>query len=652
MTEQCKRAYRIEAPLFTTLDRTSFSFAFEIAYRRPPRPGWIETLSPRDPEGDRVAFRLRALLDRLLADRKRRADLSLPDPAFSLLVEPVRSFLDDVTTGPPGTNGRPFLFLASGAESDADSRRAWFHRGESWEYEYEGCTTVLEVPADRRVAELRIRDSFCAFDSGRLFYILTFTQSEAEDATARGTLDEYGVLQLQQLALRPKQDATDLRCAGFSDGAIDPVPLVAFAEHRLRAIESDVSDVPNGIRDIIVPYGLAGHKLERQPVKAEGLHRLCIGIESDDMFAVASCAIEMYEGGKRDAAYLDAARQAPAAGGADEAPEETPAQAVLRLDAAWRDSCRDPGETCEYHVSADGEDFERPLLAIAGMVQGVPDFPAQDDSEIHDSTRPTAKSVESALFTHPRLMIEIAKSWRSYQRGRGELGTCPYLLLTFLVAVHDELVVRELEERIETMIYAAPRRITPGRWLRAGAAGLWRRVRALLGQAPAPFSAARASPMADVRDVLDHADSMFLSNVGILESNIRRRLELFRWASIHRSGNIFRYPKETAALAAVRAASGTEARFNEAHDMVDRIESLVEDVSGLRSSYAERRTNTILFALAILGIVQLPVNLAQSVREWPFLNALYRRHVIDGLGIPGPLPAPSPDQESRPSKSS
>ncbi len=170
--------------------------------------------------------------------------------------------------------------------------------------------------------------------------------------------------------------------------------------------------------------------------------------------------------------------------------------------------------------------------------------------------------------------------------------------------------------------------------------------------------------MADVRNVLDRADEMFLTNVGILESNIRRRLELFRWASIHRSGNIFRYPKETAALAAVRAKSGTETRFQDAHATVDRIEALVEDVSGLRSSYAERRTNTILFVLAVMGIVQLPNNLVASMEMQNELTDLYRQYLVDPFPINGPVPldgpwlkpkpspSPSPrDQDSRPSKS-
>ena len=260
------------------------------------------------------------------------------------------------------------------------------------------------------------------------------------------------------------------------------------------------------------------------------------------------------------------------------------------------------------------------------------------------------------------MMIEIAKSWRSYQRGRPKLGTCPYLLLTFLVAVHDELVVSELEKGIGDMIYAPRRSFSLRRWMGAQFARLIRPVFRLFGATRLRFDHARSRPMADVRDVLDRADEMFLTNVGILEQNIRRRLELFRWASIHRSGNIFRYPKETAALAAVRAKSGTETRFKDAHETVDRIESLVEDVSGLRSSYAERRTNTILFILAIMGIVQLPNNLVASMGMQNELADLYRRYLVDPFPINGPVPldgpwlkpepSPSPEpQDKRPSKS-
>jgi len=43
-----------------------------------------------------------------------------------------------VTTGPPGTNGRPLFFAASGRDPDDDSRIVRLLRPPDWRYDFEG----------------------------------------------------------------------------------------------------------------------------------------------------------------------------------------------------------------------------------------------------------------------------------------------------------------------------------------------------------------------------------------------------------------------------------------------------------------------------------------------------------------------------------
>jgi hypothetical protein len=193
-------------------------------------------------------------------------------------------------------------------------------------------------------------------------------------------------------------------------------------------------------------------------------------------------------------------------------------------------------------------------------------------------------SVESAIYTHPRFVLEVAKSWRSFNAARPAIGTCPYLLLMFVVSLHDELVVAEMERVIDDLIY------------RPGAHG---------GQRT------RSYPMSDVRSILIHAKAMFGEQEAILQANLHQRLELFRWSSVHRSGNIFRYPKERGALEAIQKAMATGTRFDRAHNTIDRMESLVEDVANLKSAYASRRTNGLLLLLAIVGVIGIPKSLKE-----------------------------------------
>ena len=111
-----------ETAFFDDLDSASLSFAFELA-------------AP-----SRTALRLEEIAEALAGQgRKWKGQARHIRPAD-------RSgplFLDDVTTGPPGTNGRPLFFAASGSGPDDESRKVALCRPERWTYEFEGETTEL-----------------------------------------------------------------------------------------------------------------------------------------------------------------------------------------------------------------------------------------------------------------------------------------------------------------------------------------------------------------------------------------------------------------------------------------------------------------------------------------------------------------------------
>lgn len=544
-----------EVAVFPDLGAASFSFAFELIGRRFGARGKA-----------RSAYRLLALSEEMEHDA---ATAGPDDPDLhGLLVEPMRSFLDDVTNGPPGVNGRPLLFLASGADKEDASRRVFLIRPEHWDYDYEGEVTRLHVPREHQRIEMRLRDSFCVFESGRIYYVLTLTQAEGA-----APLDEYAALHLEQLLLK-KIRAAQSGYLGFEwpHGAPGKLSLVDLANERLKSLkEPERGDPPNGIAHIMKPYGLLAKGQFHETLGSTNLSSLCVAIENPVMLEAADHAWHRF----------DAERKEPA-----------PAEPASLIGAgnAWADACTGLGIAEDDRHRQKGNPIPRPVLAIAGLATGVPDFPYQDDSEVHDSTRTAARSIEAALYTHPRFMLEIGKSWRSFQEGRDDIGTCPYLLMTWLVTVHDEETVSDMERMLEDMIYDPDGK------------------RAKLSKK----ERSRAEPLADVMRLMRSASSPWGQNTGVQERNLERRLELFRWESIHRCGNMFRYPKEKAALAAVRAAMGTDDRFSEVHATLDRFESLVEDVESLASSYSERRTNRLLGALAVLGLVSIPGNLAQG----------------------------------------
>lgn len=533
-----------EIAIFPDLDASSFCFAFELIPRHAGKKG-----------PHRTAYRLLALARELEQARESHAR-DEPD-IHRILVEPVRSFLDDVTNGPPGVNGRPLLFLASGAGPNDPSRAVTLVRPPSWDYEFEGEVTRLHVPEERQRNEMRLRDSFCFFESGRAYYVLTLTQPGRQ-------IDEYSAIHLEQLSLDPEHAARS-EYLGFEwAGAPGLLSLLDLANARLRSLrEPAASDPPNGIRDLMRPYGLLAPGQSHERFSPRHLAGLCVGIEDPTLQLSAHHAYEL----------LDAERTGP---------ELDLPDPVYHADFVWKSAC----SSSEVHQQ-DGNEIPRPLLAVAGLATGVPDFPYQDESEVHDSTRAISRSLDHALFIHPRFMFEVGKKWRSFDKGADSIGLCPYLFLTWMVCIHDEATVAQMEHLLEDMIYDPD-----------GKQGALPRNRR-----------SRADPLADVMQLLNSASNPFGHSTAVLQRNLERRLELFRWESIHQTGNLFRYAKEKAALAAVRAAMGTTGRFEEVHATLDRLENLVEDVSNLASSYAERRTNRLLGALALLGVVGVPATL-------------------------------------------
>lgn len=535
----------VEAPVFTGVTTATFSFAFELDF---------------DASGDveRAAIRL----EQVQADLEKRNNASV----HAQLVEPVRSFLDDVTTGPPGRNGRPLLVTCSGAAAQSADRAVTMIRPAAWHYRAEGQRTELVAPnGAERVVPMRLHDAICAFESGRVFYILSLVLPEEGAAT-----DEYAVLQLEQLALRPSELIDQADYLAFNWGG-ERRSLLELANARLASLAAADAARPNAVADVLCKFEMARDGERRMQFVCDDLKGLCIGIESEDLLKVA--------------------RRATAALG-----DEGSAQSSL--------PCLQGNNA---HADCNN-DFDRELLAFAGIVQGVEDFPFQDESEIHDSTRPTALSIEAALYAHPRFLIEIGKGWRSYHMARPKLGSCPYLLLTWLVALHDELVVSRTEVRIDEMVYG-----TSGHNY-------------------------RPVPLADLAAVLSDARKLFGGDTaGLVEANLRRRFDLFRWLTINRSSNVFRYPKERETLSAVQTAMGTAGRFERANDMVDRIESLVEDASALRSTYAERRTNAMLLIIAVLSVFSvsddLQRHLGLSENDPRFFVTVAALLIVSGLAL-------------------
>jgi GNAT superfamily N-acetyltransferase len=537
-----------ESPALAGIASFSVAYIFELAIDRPRRAGPMR------------AFRLDAIHRALdpdepaLAKSRNASDQARVRSAFEALLEPLESYHDDVTTGPPGRGGRPLVFGAEGPEDVSPSRAVTLVRPARWRYAAEGRRVELHGPEDEaaRSVALEFRDTFCAFESGRLFYMISVQPA------AGAAIDEYTVIQLQKLG-HPTSTTEALReTMRFRWGGAE-LSLMALIKARLAALEGSKDATPNGLRDVVKKEILEqGEKIA--PLDWSRLRGMVIGIEDEAVFDAVK-------------ATQDTSDAIAACGGC-----------VLVAEP------QDRAATPPPHLDETMPEPGRRALALAGVLQAVPDFPFQDGPEIWDSTRRIHGDGETyAIFSHPHFVVEVSTDWRSLRDARACLAHCPYLLLTWLVAAHDEIIVTEMEDQLGDLIYG------------------WNET-----------ADHRAEPLAGLRKTLKTISRQLLPGPSrALRRSLELRLELFRRLTVNRSRYIFRYETEASVLAAMSEARGTSARFDRALDLLDRYESIVEDIQGLGQMESDRRLNVILGLVALIGVISVFAEW-NSTGWWPF----------------------------------
>lgn len=551
----------LESPSLKDVSSFSIAYIFELQIERPKRAGPMR------------AFRLDAIHRALDPDDeamrlKRSPEQQAKTRAmFEALLEPLESYHDDVTAGPPGRGGRPLVFGAEGPEDVSPGRAVQLTRPARWRYAAEGRRVEMIAEESRRTLALEFRDTFCAFESGRLFYMISFEPAE------RQAIDEYGIIQLQKLghptwSTESLRDLMRFRWLGQDHG------LMALIEARIAQLDADKSAEPNGLRDVVKTQILeAGETLA--PLDWSRLRGMVVGVEDTEAFQ----------------AVLDTADTSDVIA--------TCGGSVLVSLPQDRTAPPPP------HIDPGMPDAGRRALALAGILQSVPDFPFQGGSEIWDSTRKIHGDGESyAIFSHPHFVVEVSTDWRSMRDARSCLAHCPYLMLTWMVAAHDEIIVTEMEDQFSELLYG------------------W-----------GGTEAHRSEPLADLSRTLRTISRQLISGPSrAFRRSLHLRLDLFRRLTVNRSRTIFRYEAEITTLAAMSEARGTNARFDRVLDLLDRYENMVEDIQGLGQMESDRRLNVILGIVALMGTISVAADLNQS-GWWPFRDGDPTAILFKGAGI-------------------
>lgn len=564
-------AYKyFETPAFEDVTRYAISFVFELHLTTPKQVG-------ARGKNSHHAFRLESISRALEPDAEAKNDAHREHRAqvYRSLFEPVESFHDDITSGAPGRGGRPLAFLARGRQDldhqeNNDEDAVTLIRPRTWTYRAEGATIEMHAPADEtgRTLKLLMRDSFFVFESGRIYYILSLLPPDDGSAP----LSEYALIQLMKLVY-PHFGTTALRDALRFRAGQEEHNLINLVTRRLQRLASDQSKTPNGVRDVLHNFILEKGETLAPPTWRD-LQSAVIGLENTAVIEAFDSVAETTESLKAFGANVLE----------HVAPENNEPAAHIPLTHP-KDAAR--------------------ALALAGVLQSVPDFPFQDSSEIWDSTRYVygGKGRGFALFSHPKFLIEIAADWRSLSEGRDGLGHCPYLLLTWLVAAHDEMIASEMEEQLDLIIY---------------------------GKTQEPLL--RAEPLKGLSQTVTALTRQFLPGPSVaLRESLELRLDVFRRLNIHRSRHIFRYETEATTLTKLNEKRGTTDRIERATEILDRYENLVEDVQDMARMASDQRLNMFLAIVAGFSVISAFADMSELGVPMPLRFSMTGLSIAVGL---------------------
>lgn len=216
-------------------------------------------------------------------------------------------------------------------------------------------------------------------------------------------------------------------------------------------------------------------------------------------------------------------------------------------------------------------------LFLAGFNQNIIDFMNQDASEVLDSTDPIyptndvqKKEAFFYRFANPRAITSFVRKSRSLEVGNDWIGTCPYLFLIHVVALHNEFLAREYEEAASDLVHEA-----------------------------------ETATDGELAEKL--AESFY-------DFNRKEYIEYKR----HRYPNVFRYDTERDTFSEVEKIRGTDRKSEYIETLIGNLQEQARDFEGRLMNKETRVMNKLLIAISIFTILQVYLEL---LTQWKTTGA-------------------------------
>lgn len=225
------------------------------------------------------------------------------------------------------------------------------------------------------------------------------------------------------------------------------------------------------------------------------------------------------------------------------------------------------------------------LIFLSGFLQNIIDFLEQDHLEYTDAIEPLYPAPGAKddphflLYATQDSVFEIVKSSRSLDRGSDYIGLCPYLFLVHLTLFHEESLVKRFE-------------------------GLARELAERIKQRSLDLD--KASPE-DLHKIVTTFN--------------KGRLKIFDEVARYLHINTFLYGTEQAFYKAVSADRYLEGRLERWDRFIQELSNVVGGAHELARQRVDRRTNKILYSIAVFSVFQVLFAATQSVHNWNFSDS-------------------------------
>lgn len=236
-------------------------------------------------------------------------------------------------------------------------------------------------------------------------------------------------------------------------------------------------------------------------------------------------------------------------------------------------------------------------LFLSGFNQNIIDWLNQDTSEILDSIDPIypTEDVQAderffVRYANHRGMITYVAGSRSLEIGNDYLGTCPYAFLIHVLALHNEFLARDHEERSANKLVDIDARVH------------------------------------ELRD--GKADEALLDSSQQLETAINDlKLDSYRKYERHRYLNIFRYDTEAEVFEKLAELRGTDWRGEAMDKALQTLEEYARDLDRRQAKALEveqrgrdERLGALIAAVGVISGVGTLFSLADFVQKHPRLG--------------------------------